>query len=221
LAWNQSEVKNIEGLIGGTSLLAEAANEKNFKDLLEQDYNILHFAMHALLDDENPSQSRLVFEDVPDSLEDGFLNIYELYNMNINAQLAVLSACNTGFGKLEGGEGMISLGRAFAYAGCPSVVISNWKVDDEATSILMQYFYQNLKDGLSKSEALQKAKLSYLENSKPREASPYFWGSFMVVGSNEPLKLQSDFSIHYLLLTLSAVFAFGYFYLSKKRKKRQ
>ena len=67
-------------------------------------------------------------------LEDNFLHVYELYNMKLPIDMAVLSACNTGFGKLETGEGFMSLGRAFAYAGCPSVVMSHWKVDDQATA---------------------------------------------------------------------------------------
>src|SRR5665811_1040403 len=91
-------------------------------------------SMHAFLDDINPLYSKFVFTQSQDKVEDDSLTIAEIYNMKFNAQLAVLSACETGDGALNRGEGIMSLSRAFAYAGCPSVVTSLWKVDSETTS---------------------------------------------------------------------------------------
>ncbi|MGB0524835.1 MAG: CHAT domain-containing protein, partial [Flammeovirgaceae bacterium] len=106
--------------------------------------------------------------------------------------LAVLSACNTGFGQLQRGEGVMSIGRAFAYAGCPSIAMSHWQVDDEATAQLMEGFYQGLSDGLTKSAAMRQAQLNYLANTSPRSASPFYWGSFIVIGDNAPVVSSSS-----------------------------
>ena len=175
LIYNQQEAQLIIKEFQGESLLGNQATEKGFKNNIKS-YAIIHLAMHALIDNDTPANSRLVFTHLKDSLEDNFLHIYELYNMRIDAQLAVLSACNTGYGKLQNGEGFMSLGRAFAYAGCPSVVLSHWKVDDLATSKLMALFYKQMSNGLSKSEALRQAKLKYLEDCSPTEGLPYLWG---------------------------------------------
>jgi CHAT domain-containing protein len=149
--------------------------------------------MHALIDDNNPMNSRLAFaRDATDSLEDGYLNAYELYNMELSADLAVLSACETGFGSLKKGEGIMSLARAFAYAGCPSLVMSHWKVDDRSSSQLMNAFYGYLSQGLSKNEALRQAKLTFLKDADEQTAHPFYWGSFAVVGNIDPILEESN-----------------------------
>ena len=207
LVHNQREVKHIHQKFEGEVFLGKAALERQFKTKLA-DYSILHLAMHALIDNEDPSNSCLVFTHQQDSIEDNFLHVYELYNMELSADLVVLSACNTGLGKLEGGEGFMSLGRAFAYAGCPSVVMSHWKVDDLATSKLMDYFYDELAKGLDKSTALQTAKIHYLEQATPRETAPFLWGSFVLMGDDIPIKIIQPsvkwpyFLIGFLLVAL-------------------
>ena len=190
LVWNTKEVERIAAYLPTEYFTAQDATESKFREIASQ-YRIIHLAMHALVDDDNPMQSRLVFTQNNSGKDDRYLNAYELYNMDLNADLAILSACNTGYGKYVRGEGMMSLGRAFAFAGCPSVVISHWSVDDQATSELMQVFYQGLADGLSKSEAMRKAKLSYLETTGPREANPIYWGSFVVIGDDAPVTSSS------------------------------
>jgi len=94
------------------------------------------------------------------------LYLTEIYGLHLNANLLVLSACETGIGKLEKGEGMISLARAFNYAGVPAIVTTLWKIDDESTSKIMEYFYENLNNSLSKNEALHQAKLTYLRRNE-------------------------------------------------------
>lgn len=190
LQWNQPEIEGISQYLNGVVLTGKDALESRFKSSTGQ-HSIIHLAMHALIDDRNPMNSKLVFTQEEDSLEDNFLHAYELYNMELPAQMAVLSACETGFGKLERGEGVMSLARAFSYAGCPSVVMSHWSVNDAATAKLMNHFYKYLSEGLPKDAALQQAKLEFLQNADPAQANPYYWGSFVVMGDTSPLKFES------------------------------
>ena len=99
----------------------------------------------------------------------------------------------------------MSLGRAISYAGCPSVVMSHWSVNDAATARLMGYFYKNLANKMSKDEALRQAKLEYLSNSDPAQANPYFWGSFVVMGDVAPIELEKSFSAYFALVGLILV----------------
>ena len=187
LRWNQQEVESIGQHLSGVGYTQQAAVERRFKEEVKQ-YRIVHLAMHALVDDQNPMDSRLVFsQDTADTLEDGYLNAYELYDMEIPAELVVLSACETGYGKLERGEGIMSLARAFAYAGCPSIVMSHWLVDDRASAQLMNYFYRYLSDGLPKDEALRQTKLAYLEMASVQKTHPFFWANFVLVGDANPI----------------------------------
>jgi CHAT domain-containing protein len=131
--------------------------------------------------------SLIAFTQDDDKTEDGFLHTYEVYNLCFNADLVTLSACETGLGKLSRGEGLIGLTRAFMYAGTPSVLVSLWSVD-ESTAALMKIFYQNLKEGMSKAEALRQAKLKLLHTRvKTRDgemsfAHPFLWAPFVLVG---------------------------------------
>jgi len=186
LAFNREEVDNINALLKGKSLVGQEATETNFKNLVA-DYSIIHLATHAVLDDQDADRSRLHFSP-GDSLEDGQLHAYELFSMNIPASLVTLSACNTGTGKLHKGEGVMSLSRAFAYAGCPSMVTSLWQAQDRSTSTLMKYFYEYLSEGKNKADALTLAKLRYLNESDKVKSLPYYWSGFILVGDDAPLK---------------------------------
>jgi CHAT domain-containing protein len=95
--------------------------------------------------------------------------------------MVVLSGCNTGLGKLRRGEGLMSMTRAFLYAGVPSIVVSLWPVDDESTALLMKYFYDYLRIGNKKSTALQKAKIQLI-NSTGWKRNPFYWGPFVLMG---------------------------------------
>lgn len=215
LIWNTKEVEAISALLPSTTFTEQEATEEKFKEMASE-YPIIHLAMHALLDDENPQQSRLVFTKTNSEKEDRYLNAYELYNMKLNADLAILSACNTGAGKYVRGEGIASLGRAFAYAGCPNVVISHWSVDDAATSKLMKLFYAGLADGMGKAQALRQAKLHYLETAKPREANPIYWGSFILIGDDEPIQKTNR---TWLWITALGFITFAVFLTLKKNKR--
>ncbi|MEL6846260.1 MAG: CHAT domain-containing protein, partial [Bacteroidota bacterium] len=189
LLYNQQEVAGIALQYEGQYWTGNDASEAKFK-LTADKYRILHLAMHAFTHDETPNLSGLVFsppsENAQSASEDGILHTYEIYDLKLNADLAVLSACNTGIGKLQKGEGVMSLARAFTYAGCPSLLMSLWQADDEATRKVMDGFFANLQDGLSKSTALKQAKLDFLANTD--RPHPHYWGAFVVIGQDQPVK---------------------------------
>ena len=185
LNFTKQEVGEINDLLGGRSLTDDSATESNFKKLAGE-YGIVHVATHAVMDDDDADHSRLHFS-TTDSLDDGRLHAFELFNMDIPASLVTLSACNTGDGRLHKGEGVMSLSRAFAYAGCPSIVTSLWQAQDQSTATLMKNFYEFLAEGRNKAEALRLAKLKYLENADKVQSLPFFWAGFILVGDDSPL----------------------------------
>jgi CHAT domain-containing protein len=183
----REEVNNLSSLIPSRIFMDEEATEQNFKKNAEE-YAVLHLAMHTIMNDEEPMYSRLAFtRSENDSTEDNDLFTYEIYNLDLNAEMVVLSACSSGYGKMQKGEGMMSMARGFMYAGCPTIVMTLWQVSDKSSAELMSHFYRYLKQGKSKNEALRHAKIDYIESSDKLKANPYFWSSFLVVGDSEPL----------------------------------
>ncbi|MEM7369042.1 MAG: CHAT domain-containing tetratricopeptide repeat protein [Bacteroidota bacterium] len=185
---NQEEVETAANLWEGLSFLGSKASESSFKSFGSGN-QILHLAMHALLNDSLSQYSSFLFGSDSDSTEDGFLYAYELYNMRLETDLAVLSACETGLGKLNRGEGIMSLARAFKYAGCPNIVMSLWKADDQATAEIMVDFFTHLRNGLPKAAALRKAKLNYLAQAPVAASHPFYWGTFVLIGDEAPIEL--------------------------------
>ena len=146
-------------------------------------YRYLHFATHGLLDSENPTLSALAFSlvDEKGTAQDGFLRAHELYNLNLPADLVVLSACQTGLGKAYKGEGLVGLTRGFMYAGAARVVVSLWNVNDRATAELMEKFYTRLlKDGQRPAAALRAAQVEMWQQKQWQ--SPYYWAGFGLQG---------------------------------------
>jgi CHAT domain-containing protein len=144
LSNTQNEILSLEQYFNVTSLLGSKATEESFKRKAP-DFKILHLAMHTLINNENSLYSKLVFfRPEGDTTEDGFLNASELVNMELHADMAVLSACNTGTGKMQKGEGIMSLSRDFFYAGVPGVVMTSWAVEDRTGIKLMDYFYKHI-----------------------------------------------------------------------------
>jgi CHAT domain-containing protein len=147
-------------------------------------YRIVHFATHGLVNNVHPELSGLVLSLVNERGEpqDGFLRLNEIYNLKLPADTVVLSACQTGLGKEIKGEGLVGLTRGFMYAGAARVVTSLWKVDDQATSELMKYFYQGMlgPQKLSPAAALRAAQVA-MWKQKGWE-SPYYWAAFVLQG---------------------------------------
>jgi len=146
-------------------------------------YRFVHFATHGILNSEHPELSGIVLSLVDERGQraDGFLRLNEIYNLNLSADLVVLSACQTGLGKEIRGEGLVGLTRGFMYAGAPRVVASLWKVDDAATAELMKRFYQGmLKDNLAPAAALRAAKVEMWKQK--RWSAPFYWAAFELQG---------------------------------------
>jgi len=197
------EVQSIDETVPSRVFINEKATEANFKKHASN-YNVLHLAMHTIMRDDNPLYSMLAFTNVDtgDSIEDNRLYAYEIYNLKLNAQMAVLSSCNSGFGKMQKGEGMMSLARGFIYAGCPSIIMTLWQVADKSSSELMTSFYKYLKRGKSKQEAMRLAKIDYLESADDLTSNPYFWSGFVVLGDGSPIYKKSGFAYWMIVITI-------------------
>jgi len=167
----------------GMAALNFSASLATVKSSALAEYRILHFATHGLLDTERPELSAIVLSlvDEQGQPQDGFMRLREIYNLNLPAELVMLSACQTGLGKEIRGEGLVGLTRGFMYAGASRVGTSLWKVDDAATAELMSHFYQAvLKEGKPPAAALRSAQLKMLQQR--RWQSPYYWAAFVLQG---------------------------------------
>lgn len=184
---NSLEIEGILDNFDGTVLKAGQATIANFRSSLNSGA-ILHLAMHAELDTIQVGSSGLIFS--PDTKSPGNyrLNNYEIGQMSINSPMVVLSACNTGAGKLYSGEGLMSLARNFVLAGVPSVVETLWPVEDVAGSKIMGNFYKYLSEGKPKNTALRLAKLDYIDNSSPSFVNPRFWAAYTLMGDVSAIK---------------------------------
>ncbi len=158
-------------------------------------FGILHLAMHGLLNIKEPTQTGLAFP-AGDSI--ALLNILEISQMELPAQLAVLSACNTASGVVFRGEGVMSLSRAFALAGCPALTANLWEVPSQETNAITANFLQHLKSGESKDDALRAAKLEYLNHAESERKHPFFWAGQVLIGNERPIR-QSKNWVWYLL----------------------
>ena len=165
--------------------------------------------MHGEIDNERPENSKLLFTKAKDTIEDNYLYGHELFAMNIPAELTVLSACNTCTGKIAKGEGVMSLGNAFQYAGTKSLVLSRWEISDNTTPILMKYFYTHLKAGMNKSRALQQAKLEYLKTADINRLDPFYWAGFYLIGDTAPIPFKNDNMLYWWLGLFGVMIALG------------
>ena len=185
LRFSREEAETIATLAAGRELTAldfEASRATATSAKLNE-YRILHFAAHGLLNSNHPELSGLVLSlvDQQGKSQDGFLRIHEIYNLKLNADLVVLSACQTALGKEIRGEGLVGLTRGFMYAGAARVIASLWNVEDRATAELMKRFYKSmLSDHMSPAAALRRAQLDLMKE-KGWEA-PYYWAAFTLQG---------------------------------------
>ena len=182
------EIQAIANYFEGKFDCSPTATKANFTKQVS-DFGILHLAMHGQSSLDDPSEAHLVFSNLDNETDKAnLLHHYEITALETQAQLAVLSACETGVGKEIEGEGVMSLGRGFMYAGIPSIVMSLWKMNDQSTSELMPLFYKNLSEGMRKDKALHQAKLAYLKNALPEQAHPFYWSGFVSLGDAQPIK---------------------------------
>ncbi len=209
LQFNDREVAFATELFQGQSWIGTQVTEETLQERSSR-AGIIHLAMHGEVEDEHPLLSRLYFS--PSTQEDGMLYTYEIYNMSIPAQLVILSACNTATGKLERGEGILSLERAFQYAGSQALLSTLWTVDDAASAELTQNFLTKLKAGKTKDVALQQAKLEFLNSAAPNKVHPFYWSSFKLTGNTAVLSEKSNSNYLWLGLGVFVLLAGIYFF---------
>ena len=189
---NKKEVEAIHEIWPGAIFTNQEATLAAF-DKKASDHQILHLATHACIDEEEIELNKIFFSNKE------YLTQSELNNKELNAALTVLSACNTGNGKLLAGEGVMSLARCFLMAGSKSVLTSLWSVDDCSTSAIMLEYYKNLEKGLGKDRAIAQAKQSYLAAADLSNSHPYYWAAFIQFGDVEALRVAEVNYWPYLL----------------------
>ena len=202
--------------MGGHIFTGEDATVEQFKRLASN-YRILHIAAHGLVNDSLPEYSGIAFTKNKGQDKSGsynFLQMHEIYNMELNADLVVLSACQTAVGRFQQGEGIMNLGRAFRHAGSPNVLISQWNANDAKTAELMGYFYKYIADGMDKDLALQQAKLQLLDNNPITH--PYYWGTFTLWGDGDPIHKTKN---NYWWLVIGSLVTVSIFFGYRYRKK--
>lgn len=177
------EILGIQQVTGGDIYYDEEATESTFS-ALASNYRLLHLATHGKANDQEGDFSYLAFAKRADSLQHELLYVRDLYNLQLNADMVVLSACETGVGELQRGEGIISMARGFTYAGAKSIITSLWSVGDEPTKELMIAFYKNLQAGMTKDAALRQAKLDFIDSKNRKHAAvhPFYWSGFIGIG---------------------------------------
>jgi len=185
LPGTEIEVNTIANLfkeknIGSQVYLNAQASETVIKSGSLKNYSLVHFATDGIVDENSPELSRIFLQSDSEA-EDGYLFAGEIYNLELNAELVALSACQTGLGKISKGEGVIGLSRALVYAGAKSIIVSFWSVADESTAELMTDFYKQLLENPTNnySRDLRQAKLNLL---KGNYAAPYYWAPFILIG---------------------------------------
>ena len=186
LPFSRDEAKSILAMVPARSRMRALDFQASLSNALDpqlSEYRIVHFATHGLLNSEHPELSGIILSLVDEAgrPQEGFLQLHEIYNLNLPADLVVLSACQTGLGKEIKGEGLVGLTRGFMYAGAARVTASLWKVDDVATAELMRGFYRGmLAEGLPPASALRAAQVNMWRQKRWR--SPYYWAAFVLQG---------------------------------------
>ena len=165
---------------GSVTLDGDKASEAALKAQPLREFKVIHIAAHGVSSDAEPDRAALVLAAGSNS-EDGLWQAREIRRSRLNADVVVLSACETGTGRLAGQEGIMNLARAFLAAGAKSVVASLWAVEDRATATLMEKFYGHLAAGLQVREALRQAQLDFIKDYGDK-AQPYYWAGFEVIG---------------------------------------
>ena len=185
LPYSGEEIYKAAKILNGKTLVGKEASLEDITKILAH-YKVLHFATHGKANKEKGKFSYLALSPLYPQ--------YRLYARDIsqmdlnNPELVVLSACESGAGEMQAGEGIISIAKSFIQSGAQSIVTTLWNVNDEKTKELMTHFYQNLKKGMPKDEALQSDKLSYLKQNKGEFSNPLYWSAFIGIGNMMPLR---------------------------------
>lgn len=186
---NKKEAQNVLSYFSGELYSNDNATLENFY-ANNSKYSVLHLATHAIYDDKTPEYSYLAFTN--EDNKEHSLYVRDLYNLELNADLVTLSACESGIGKLNRGEGLMSLARGFYFSGVNSISSTLWKVNDASSTKLMDTFYKALSEKKNKNEAIKEAQLNFLNKNRQNKLShPYYWSGFIVSGNTNPINKSS------------------------------
>ncbi|MEN0005701.1 MAG: CHAT domain-containing tetratricopeptide repeat protein, partial [Bacteroidota bacterium] len=212
LPYSKTELQGIKALAKGAYYLDASASSIAFRQMAPL-YRVLHLSTHASAN--SASAKPFIY------FADQKLFLSDLYTMELPADLVVLSACETGLGKVQTGEGVMSLSRGFTYAGAKSLISSLWRVNDQSTSDIFTGFYEVLKEGKTKSSALHEAKLNYLNSTQLADAqkSPYYWAGFVYVGSDGGLELERSSEYWWWIILLGVLLVLGAGWRFRRRKR--
>ncbi|MBL1215496.1 MAG: CHAT domain-containing protein [Ignavibacteriae bacterium] len=198
LEYSKEEIQSINSIVGNSiNIISDEATKLNFKKYAPQS-KLIHISSHSFLINELPF---IVFSESNE--DNGFLEIGEILQLKLDADLVVLSSCKSGLGVVDKREGILGMQKSFFDAGAKSVVVSLWDVSDKHTYLFMELFYKNLKTGLNKSYALKKAKQDFIKEYSP---NPYYWAAFVLAGNTDELIFSETGlklnAAHFILLLL-------------------
>lgn len=218
--FSENLVKQYSKVFEGSYFMNQNASKPMFVNNAKE-HKIIHIGTHAESNNISPELSRLIFakrSGENESYDENSLYAYEIYNIDLSSNLAILTACETGKPAFQPGEGAISLAHAFNYAGSESILTSLWDIDEVSSAQIVGYFYDFLSDGLPKDEALKKAKLKYLANAEGRGADPQYWAGLVLIGNTTPIALTHGINpIRRWVGGLLVVGIIGVFFLKRKR----
>ncbi len=210
--------KEFSKLFKGKSFLNKNASKQIFINEANE-HKIIHIGTHAESNNVSPELSRLIFAKNNQD-EDNSLYTYEIYNQNLNSNLAILTACETGKPTYQSGEGMISLAHAFNYAGSESILTSLWKIDEQSSTQIIKYFYNYLAEGFSKDKALQQAKLDYIASAEGRTVSPQYWAGLVLIGDASPINIStSSNNLLFWIFCVLTIILIAVFFRKKRNVK--
>lgn len=210
------EISSVYRWFRGERFEGVRATETNFRRVLDG-HSVIHMAMHSVPDTVTPEYSFLQFSAGGDSLHDGKLFNYEISLSRTRSPLVVISACNSGTGRLYQSEGLMSIARSFMLAGSSSVVKTSWKINDETSAQIMAGFYRYLSKGEPVNEALRNARLDYLKSSSPSFTCPYYWAAYEVLGGRSPVTVKIRLLIILTVTAVAVVLIFAVFYFRRRR----
>jgi CHAT domain-containing protein len=221
--YTKSLVKKIKNKLGGQIYLDNGSTQTSFRQHAGN-HKIVHIGTHAEFNNEKPDLSRLIFSKNTDStVNDNSLFLYDIYNCNINTDLTILTACESGRPGYQDGEGMVSLAHAFNYAGSKSILTSLWPVDEQSGSFITEKFIAYLAAEMPAGEALRQAKIAYLQQADGRTNAPAYWAGLVLMGDagTVPLQPKPNYGIWLALAALLAPLGATVFFAVWRRQKNQ
>lgn len=215
----EATAHSVASLFPGKAHIGTDATETRFKAEADR-YGIIHLGTHTEINNLSPLMSRLVLTKSTEGTDDGYLHAYEIYNLGLRAELAVLTACETGAGKVSGSEGVLSLAHSFAYAGVPSIVMTLWQVDEKTSAEVIESFYEYIADGMPKNEALRRAKLDFMAAHPGELSAPFYWSGLVLIGDGAPVSGTKSVSCWYWVALAALICLAIVAYVSRHRKAK-